>query len=150
MVIYCGSEFDLDRQDPPAFDDEQVNFRPSLRPPEKKLGTDQALSGKRSEFFDHHSLEGRAPPCPGRKVLRLSEAGQKMQKAAISHVKFCALGEAFLHVGEVRLKTADHERSFQYVQIAGYRVRGYGEGAREVRDVQEITMDVRQHGPECA
>jgi len=45
IVIHCRAELDLDRQDATPFTDEQIDLRPSVRPPEEKLGVNQPERG---------------------------------------------------------------------------------------------------------
>jgi len=150
IVVDRSAELDFDRQDTPPFDDQQVDFRACMCPPEEDFGTDQPTSGESREFFDHQALERGAPLVPRHQLLRTAQAGQEVQQAGVPDVELRAFRQTLLHIGMEGLETSDHIRALQHVKIARHRMGRYGEGTREVRDVQKVTMNMGQHRPKSA
>lgn len=66
----------------------------------------------------------------------------------MSRTNSLALGEPLLDVGEIRLQAANHERPFEDVEIGRHGMERYGQRAGQIRDVQDLAVNMGQHRPE--
>ena len=68
MMVHRCTGLDLDRQDAPSFNDQQIDLRAGMCPPEEQFWTNQPARGKRRELFDNEAFERSAPFGPGRQL----------------------------------------------------------------------------------
>ena len=150
IVVYSGAKFDLDRQNTLPLADKQVDLGSGVCPPEEYLGVDQSTSGDRRQFFNHKAFEGCATPVPRRQLLRSAQTGQEMQQSSVPHIELRTLGESLLHIYMKGLEAPDHIGTLQYVKVSSHRMGRHGKGTCKVGDVQKISVDMGQHGPQRA
>ena len=121
---------------------------PGLGAPEPGLGSNHSVGGGRDQLLDHETLERGAPSRPGGQVGRLPQASKEVQQAGVTQVDLGALRQALLDVGVVGAQAPDHERLLEHVEVTVHRVRRNPERAGQIRDVQQVAVDVREHGPQ--
>ena len=144
------AELDLDRHHSLPVNEEKIHLGPRLRPPEKRFRPDEARGGPGDQLFYDEPLEGGAAAGPRRQLFRLSEPREEVEEARVSQVDLRALREPFLDVRVVRSETAKDERLLEHVEVGRYGVRRHAERPGQVRHVQQVSVDVRQHRPEEA
>lgn len=85
ILIHGAPQLDFDRQHPPPVDQQQIDFRASLRAPVERLRANELVVGGGNQLLDDQTLERRSSPDPRRQLRRLPQTGEMVQQAGVAH-----------------------------------------------------------------
>ena len=143
--VRCFVEFDFYRQAPALCQEEQINFCPTMRCPEKRFGWFKHLEN----LFQGKAFPGRSNAWMTYENVKVRKAQQAVEHPRVAQVDFWGFDLSFPNVLIPRLELADHKRPSKDIEVGTHRFIRQTHSAGQFRSIPDLPMIMGQHGPEA-